>query len=216
MNMKKIYSGGFCLEKKVPVYLAKEAFPAPKPQARSAMVSFRESAFPRPLQKKELTISLPFYIGAGILIILGTVPGDAMPLSRLLWQWGRPAHFLEYLVFSVLLFRFLRLHGSGNLKRSLMIMIWVSIILAVLDEVHQIPIPSRNFDLRDLAADLAGITMGFVMVCTFSRTLRFLPGRRRICTLPHGPVTRPRSFSRSSFVVRGTAQGLPRSLSQCC
>jgi VanZ family protein len=116
------------------------------------------------MKKTTLTVSLPLYIWTGFMITFSSIPGDTFPEIISFWQWDKLAHFLEYLVFSMLLFRFIQFRWSMDLSRSLILTITVATAFAVLDEIHQLPIPNRQCRWQDIVADLAGILTGVVII----------------------------------------------------
>jgi uncharacterized membrane protein SirB2 len=133
-------------------------------------------------RRRSLAKSLPrnisvllFIIGSGILVLLGSIPGQFIPSFVYSWQLDTLAHVLGYIAFSMLLFRLLQLRSPSDLMGPFMITILVASTLALLDELHQIPIRNRNFDWQDLTADLAGIVVGSTVIYTFFRNRRSVP-----------------------------------------
>jgi VanZ family protein len=73
----------------------------------------------------------------------------------------KPAHSLLY---SGLGFLFARALSGGGRRRVTAWVAFASILAATLyglsDETHQLYVPNRQFELKDLAADLAGASLG--------------------------------------------------------
>lgn len=96
-----------------------------------------------------------------LLVILAatSVPGKAGAARNGVDKFG---HLVAYAVFGALLRRSWqltgRLSGSRLWPAGLLIMgsAW-----ALLDELHQIPIAGREFELSDVAADVIGLLAGF-------------------------------------------------------
>jgi len=65
-------------------------------------------------------------------------------------------HFSEYLILS---FLFLRMFNSYNFKHSFLLAIIFSIIYALTDEIHQLFIPYRAFEIKDLIIDSFGASV---------------------------------------------------------
>jgi VanZ family protein len=73
----------------------------------------------------------------------------------------KAAHALLYTGFGVLVTRALA-GGSGRpvTARAVLAAVALSAIYGLSDEIHQLFVPRRMFDLRDLAADVAGGGLG--------------------------------------------------------
>ncbi len=94
-----------------------------------------------------------------VILTATSVPGKAGAAGNGVDKFG---HLVAYGVLGALLRRFWqltgRLSGSRLWPAALLIMgsIW-----ALLDELHQIPIAGREFELSDVAADVIGLLAGF-------------------------------------------------------
>jgi len=92
-----------------------------------------------------------------------SVPGDNLPDLGIIGA-DKFAHFLEYLVFSMLLAR--GIFGQNlkiSLSWALILSIIISVFYAAIDEWHQVFIPGRQADILDFAADFAGIALGSML-----------------------------------------------------
>jgi VanZ family protein len=79
-------------------------------------------------------------------------------------------HFLAYTVLAFLLglaFNFQSVFQI-NLKQRFLVSFILSVTYAILDEVHQIPIPGRYFDWWDLFSDFIGILIGLAALKWFT------------------------------------------------
>jgi len=74
---------------------------------------------------------------------------------------GRFLHAAEYLVLAALIAR--ALVGRGDLRLVLLAMAFgLSALYALSDEIHQLFVPGRAFEWRDLSLDFAGSTLGVI------------------------------------------------------
>ena len=65
------------------------------------------------------------------------------------------AHFTEYLIFA---FLFVKMHK--DVRKGVKRLLILACTIPILDELHQIPIPGRDFSFYDILAD----TWGFLVV----------------------------------------------------
>jgi len=71
-------------------------------------------------------------------------------------------HFGVFFMFSFFLFM------SGRMKKEyLFVVVLISFVYALLDEVHQIYVPNRGFDIVDLGVDYLGVVVGFIFLLIF-------------------------------------------------
>lgn len=75
------------------------------------------------------------------------------------------AHFIMYFIFA---FLFMRMRKDVNPKPQLRYLLILSLIVPIIDELHQIPISGRSFSVWDIVADL----MGFFTVYALYRFLK--------------------------------------------
>jgi VanZ family protein len=69
------------------------------------------------------------------------------------------AHFFAYLVLGILVLNALRRSGAHG-YRSLMIALGICVLYAISDEVHQLFVPGRGGQVRDVIIDSAGACVG--------------------------------------------------------
>ena len=93
-----------------------------------------------------------FIIWSVIILILTSFPKLHTPLDEL-WNFDKLAHFTMYLIFA---FLFILMNINNNLKKTQHTLILLAIIVPTFDEIHQIPIPGRQFSLLDIIADFLG------------------------------------------------------------
>jgi VanZ family protein len=93
-----------------------------------------------------------------VLIFIGSsIPGDRLGITNGL---DKILHAMEYLLFSGLLFRALRLTLPTNRMKVFWIAAVAASLYGVTDEVHQILVPFREFDILDIASDISGSMLG--------------------------------------------------------
>ncbi|MDN5353715.1 MAG: VanZ like family [Candidatus Cloacimonadota bacterium] len=97
-----------------------------------------------------------FYIWLVTIITLTSWPTLALPSHKILGI-DKLAHFSVYLVLA-----FLMLKKDNSVVRKKHY--FLAVIIPVLDELHQIPIPGRYFDFSDIVADLLGFAIIFLLI----------------------------------------------------
>ena len=115
-------------------------------------------------------------LSRGVLGLIETeLPGFYAQLAR----WGRPeyllrklAHFSEYLLLGLLLYALLRRKFSPAVSALLAVMLAAG--FALTDEWHQLSVPGRDGNLRDVLIDTAGAFTGGVLGCVLTGLRRLL------------------------------------------
>ena len=97
---------------------------------------------------------IAFIVWSAAIVTLSSIPSLSVTKSPVIGM-DKIAHFTEYLVFA---FLFVKMHNDARtgVKRLLIL----ACIIPLLDELHQIPIPGRDFSFYDILAD----TWGFLVV----------------------------------------------------
>jgi VanZ family protein len=127
------------------------------------------------VNKKYLTwMAVALY--AALIFVGSSVPGDQIGLDPP--GLDKLLHAIEYGILSLLLFAALRL--TLALKGTTLF--WIAAVGASLygltDEVHQLFVPLRQFDLLDIGCDMSGSFLGsYVLFRT----------RNNTCTTPFKP-----------------------------
>lgn len=107
---------------------------------------------------KFLKYYLPPIIWAGVIFGLSSVPGSPLPPLPYI---DKVAHLIEYGILGYLIARvFFRLNPKVKVKRLILFSLLIGGIYGMSDEVHQLFVPLRSFDLIDWLADLIGVTLG--------------------------------------------------------
>jgi VanZ family protein len=108
--------------------------------------------------------------------LIGTSIPRLHGVAPMLPHFDKLLHFAAYFGLAFLLARFIaskKEYGEKELQTMLWRVIVVCLSIAVFDELHQIPIPGREFSFFDLLADTLGIVAG-------SYSFRYLRNRWRI------------------------------------
>ena len=113
------------------------------------------------------------HTAAVILPVLAALFPDASAAELLAWHRTirKLAHFTEYLILSVLLYRALRGERRWN-ARAAGIAFVVAGVYAVSDEFHQWFVPGRTAAATDCLIDVSGAAAGQGLVAARARTPR--------------------------------------------
>lgn len=85
------------------------------------------------------------------------------------------AHFLVYGAFALLIFRgFTRTIGNNNFLLIAILTVIVTVAYGVSDEFHQSFVPTRDSDIKDIAADGIGAMAAMTVLYLFRRFSRRL------------------------------------------
>jgi len=104
------------------------------------------------MKNKKLSIYRIIFICWSVIIFtLTSIPRLQSPASDII-EIDKLAHFGVYFVFAYLLVKISRRDQKGLIR----FLISLALIIPVLDELHQIPIPGREFCIFDIIADIAG------------------------------------------------------------
>lgn len=77
------------------------------------------------------------------------------------------AHFLYYLVLGILAISALRINGVRS-YRGILLALLICILYAISDEVHQIFVPGRSGEVRDVIIDSSGAGTGILVYSVVS------------------------------------------------
>ncbi len=93
-----------------------------------------------------------------VIFILSAIPGSTIP--RFFCGADKILHFLEYLPLGVLLMRAMAAMGGRLRIRALLVTLFVVMLYALTDEIHQFFVPGRTLDAADWVMDVLGATAG--------------------------------------------------------
>lgn len=129
------------------------------------------------MRSKTLKQWLPFFVWV-VLIFVGSsiprLPGN--PFGMPVWS-DKVAHFLEYLILAFLFYRGI----CGERWRmgfpAWLIVLATGLVIASIDEYHQMYIPGRDSNIWDWIADMAGVATGAFIGMRRYRASARRPGR---------------------------------------
>ena len=109
--------------------------------------------------KKLFFYRLFFIIWSLTILFLTSLPKLRTPSAGILSS-DKLAHFLVYMIFA---FLYVKISRRNNLQtfRALLVL---ALIIPFADEVHQIPIPGREFSIFDIIADMLGFTVILILL----------------------------------------------------
>lgn len=87
--------------------------------------------------------------------------GSSLGEDVLTFLTRKAAHILVYLVLGVLVYNLVRTYGLSR-RRTMLISICVALGYAAFDEIHQLFIPGRSGELRDVLIDTTAASIGVV------------------------------------------------------
>jgi len=91
---------------------------------------------------------------------------NLISLSTLIFLVRKTAHFTEYAILGSLFFINLRNTPKDLIKHPLVISILFSFLYACTDELHQIFVPGRSAQFRDVLIDTLGASFGCLLIHT--------------------------------------------------
>ena len=115
--------------------------------------------------------------GQTIKVVLSTVPEfEKQPeevkkniIEELQFITRKSAHFIGYMILGILASGLILYYGNINKKYLLAFLICV--IYAISDEIHQLFVPGRAGQVRDVLIDSAGSLLGIIIVMALEKLL---------------------------------------------
>ena len=115
--------------------------------------------------------------GQTIRVVLSVVPEfEKQPeevkvniIEKLQFIVRKSAHFIGYMILGILASGLILYYGNINKKYLLAFLICV--IYAISDEIHQLFVPGRSGQVRDVLIDSAGSLLGIILVMAFEKLL---------------------------------------------
>ena len=115
--------------------------------------------------------------GQTINVVLSTVPEfEKQPkevkvniIEELQFIVRKSAHFIGYMILGILASGLILQYENINKKYPLAFLICV--IYAISDEIHQLFVPGRSGQVRDVLIDSAGSLLGIILVMAFEKLL---------------------------------------------
>jgi len=84
----------------------------------------------------------------------------------------KSAHVTEYFIFSVLLWRGIRIAGSRWQFRWALLAVIIAAVYAASDEFHQIFVPGRSASVHDVMIDTSGAILAQIVIWLWLRPRR--------------------------------------------
>jgi VanZ family protein len=115
------------------------------------------------VSKKKVPYAWIAFTYAVLILIFSSIPDLSPPQLGFEYQ-DKLYHFVEYGIFSVLLF-FTLLNSKRDFLRKnvLLISLLIGASFGILDELHQKFIPGRQADVLDFTADFVGVAL--IQIC---------------------------------------------------
>lgn len=118
---------------------------------------------------------LPGFIWSVIILILSGVPGNYVPAVFSFLDWISPDKLVHIIMYSVLVFVFLRglrkqNSNRGISKKTIYLVLSISIVFGGITEVLQnIVFIRRNGNVYDFLADIVGCAIGLMVYLLYQR-----------------------------------------------
>lgn len=109
--------------------------------------------------RRPLSAWLPVVGYAALILAASSIPAQAMPAPRGLWDFDKLLHAAEYAVLGALLARALRMSGVGRAV-ALVAAVAIGAAFGGCDELYQRLAPGRHSSGWDVLADAAGVIVG--------------------------------------------------------
>lgn len=105
--------------------------------------------------------ALPLFIWLAVMLVGTSLPGSPDETPFPIPHFDKILHFFGYAVLGFLSFRFVASRWKVNRLKSMLLTLGAAAVYALLDELHQIPIPYRDASVWDFGADLSGFCCAF-------------------------------------------------------
>ncbi|MBD3180922.1 teicoplanin resistance protein VanZ [Candidatus Poribacteria bacterium] len=102
---------------------------------------------------------LPIYLYILLIFTLSSIPPDSMPDTESQLPFDKVAHFTEYGIFGILLFRFINSRNKISTLLAVILTIVSAAFIGALDEFYQF-FTGRHSDFYDWVFDCLGAATG--------------------------------------------------------
>lgn len=99
------------------------------------------------------------------------VPNQEFDVKRINHYLRKNAHFFVYMILGLLLMNAIDAHRY-LLKTSIIIVIFLGVLTASLDEFYQSFIPGRGPGVKDVFIDTSGLLLGIIMYISVIKSLK--------------------------------------------
>lgn len=123
---------------------------------------------------RKFFVYFPYWVPAvlwmGVIFFLSTLPESVTPGRGIISD--KVCHGAEYFILAFLILFALQRTTRARFFTAF----WITLVWAVLyglsDEIHQLYVPTRQFDVRDLLADAGGVVLLFLILWVLQRSGR--------------------------------------------
>ena len=121
---------------------------------------------------RKFVASFPYWVPTvlwmGIIFFLSTLPESITPGRDILSD--KVCHASEYFILAFLILFALQRTTQVRFSTSFWITLAWGAVYGLIDEIHQLYVPTRQFDVRDLAADVCGVVALFFILWILQRS----------------------------------------------
>lgn len=132
-------------------------------------------------ESSETSIAFSYRVvsSAGTFFRLNLNDGEIRRISNAIEGYVRKAaHMTEYAILSILLFFWLERWQLIELKKGI-IAIFLAMLYAASDEIHQLFVKGRSGSVRDVIIDSVGAVLGVLIMVGVKKCISFLFSRRK-------------------------------------
>ena len=137
---------------------------------------------------RKFVASFPYWVPTvlwmGVIFFLSTLPESATPGRGILPDWV--CHALEYFILAFLILFALQRTTRARFSTSFWVILVWGAIYGLSDEIHHLYVPTRQFEVGDLIADVCGVMVLFFILWVLQRSgdrgaeiYRLLAGKER-------------------------------------
>ena len=127
---------------------------------------------------------MPAVAWMGVIFYFSTLPESATPLRGILSD--KVCHAGEYFILAFLILFALLRTTRARFSASFWITLAWGAVYGLSDEIHQLYVPTRQFDVADLVADVCGMVVLFLILWVLQKSgergaqiYRLLAGKER-------------------------------------
>lgn len=124
-------------------------------------------------ESNELSTGITMFFVETIKTIVPSMEFDLIDFNHLI---RKSAHFINYLVLGILVLNALKV-STGYGCRSAMLALLICVLYAISDEVHQLFVPGRGAQVKDVLIDSAGSIVGIGVYLLIIRMINHFKAR---------------------------------------
>ena len=121
---------------------------------------------------RKFIASFPYWVPTalwmGVIFFLSTLPEAATPGRAILSD--KIQHAAEYFILAFLILFALQRTTRSSFFTSFWITLAWGVVYGLSDEIHQLYVPTRQFEVGDLAADVCGVVVLFFILWVLQRS----------------------------------------------